>query len=218
MTNAFSIENLQVRFDGEVVLDIEKLSIATGAVTSLSGPNGAGKTTLLRVLAGLLRPERGHVVYMGDSVVWGGGGASHRQRVTLLHQDPFMFRGSVMANVAYGEKVRGASWESAESGARAALDLSGCAHLVERGARELSGGERKRVAMARALAAGAETFLLDEPAAGVDAENTERLREVIAALADKEKTIILSTHQPEWAAHFAEHRISIAYGKIDSLG
>lgn len=218
MMNAFTIEDLQVSFGSEVVLDIEKLALAPGAVTSLSGPNGAGKTTLLRVMAGLLRPGRGRVFYMGDPVAWGGGGAAHRRRVTLLHQDPFMFRGSVMANVAFGEMARGASREGAEPGARAALDLVGCAHLAERSAGELSGGERKRVAMARALAAGAETLLLDEPAAGVDAENTERLKEVIGALAEQEKTIVLSTHQPEWAAHIADHRISLAYGKLDSSG
>jgi energy-coupling factor transporter ATP-binding protein EcfA2 len=129
-----------------------------------------------------------------------------------------MFRGSVIANAAFGEMARGARRESAESRARAALEQVGCAHLAGRSARELSGGERKRVAMARALAAEAETLLLDEPAAGVDAENTERLREVIAALAEQEKTILLSTHQPEWVADIADRQISIAYGRLDSSG
>ncbi len=214
----FTLEDIQVSFNGETALDIGRLDIASGAVTALSGPNGAGKTTLLRVMAGLLRPDRGRAAYMGEPVAYGGGGTGHRRRVSLLHQDPFMFRGRVIANVAFGEIARGRSQSDAEGKALLALEQAGCAHLAERSAAALSGGERKRVALARALATGAEALLLDEPSAGVDAENTGRMRDVIASLAESGKTIIMSTHQPDWAAPIADVSVRLAYGKIDPSG
>jgi energy-coupling factor transporter ATP-binding protein EcfA2 len=126
-----------------------------------------------------------------------------------------MFRGQVIANVAFGEVARGRSQSDAEAEALRALKRVDCAHLAGRSAVSLSGGERKRVALARALATGAETLLLDEPSAGVDAENTGRMRDVIASLAESGKTIILSTHQPDWAAPIADVSIRLSYGKLD---
>ncbi len=214
----FILEKLSVSFGGDTVLDIGRLEVEPGVVTSLSGANGAGKTTLLRVMAGLLRPDRGRAEYMGEPISYGGGGLAHRRRVSLLHQEPFMFRGEVIANVAFGEVARGKEKAASEEAALRALERVGCTHLAGRSAAALSGGERKRVALARALATGAETLLLDEPAAGVDAENTERLREVIASLAGTGMTIVLSTHQPDWASPIASESIRLAYGKLAPSG
>jgi energy-coupling factor transporter ATP-binding protein EcfA2 len=139
-------------------------------------------------------------------------------QVTLLHQDPYMFRKKVLANVAYGPMVRGKAKNKADEAARGALERVDCAHLADRMSSSLSGGERKRVALARALATGAEVLLLDEPSAGVDAENTERLSGIIASLAKSGKTIVVSSHQPDWAASIAQESIRLAYGKVVSSG
>jgi len=129
-----------------------------------------------------------------------------------------MFRGQVIANASLGMVMRGNSRAEADAKAFQALETVGCAHLAGRDAGTLSGGERKRVAMARALATGAETLLLDEPDAGVDAENTKQLREVIAAISRSGKTIVLSSHQPDWPTSIASDVIQIAYGKLEPRG
>jgi ABC-type multidrug transport system ATPase subunit len=216
--SAFELKDVSVRFNGKQVLDIGELKVSGGVVTLVSGANGAGKTTLLRVLAGLVRPEGGSVAYKGQSVGFVGAGHRHRMQVTLLHQDPYMFRKKVLANVAYGPMVRGKAKNKADEAARGALERVDCAHLADRMASSLSGGERKRVALARALATGAEVLLLDEPSAGVDAENTERLSGIIASLAKSGKTIVVSSHQPDWAASIAQESIRLAYGKVVSSG
>lgn len=212
--SAFDLKDISVKFNGKTVLDIDSLALPKGIVTLLSGANGAGKTTLLRVLAGLKRPDRGTVDYMGQSVGFVGAGHRHRKRVTLLHQDPYMFRRKVLANVVYGQIVRGKTKGEAEEAARSALKQVDCAHLAERIANSLSGGEKKRVALARALATGAETLLLDEPSAGVDAENTKRLSLIIASLAESGKTIVVSSHVPDWAASIAGKTVHLEFGKV----
>jgi ABC-type multidrug transport system ATPase subunit len=213
---AFHLKGVHVRFNEEPVLNIEDLNVTAGVVTLISGANGAGKTTMLRVMAGLLRPDEGIVEYYGKPVGYVGAGHRHRQKVTLLHQDPFMFRRKVIANVAYGPMVRRKGKQAATEEARRALEMVDCLHLSDRMALSLSGGERKRVALARALATGAETLLLDEPAAGVDAENTKRLSRIIGLLAESGKTIMVSTHHPDWASAIASESIHLAYGKLVS--
>ena len=216
MSEAFRLEDVRVRLGGVPVLEVEALAIPAGEVTLLTGPNGSGKTTLLRVLAGLLGPERGSVVYMGAPVPFGKAGLPHRRRVTLLAQSPFLFQGNVLFNVGYGLRARGIGRREAETVARGALEAAGLAHLGGRGAHALSGGERKRVALARALACGAETLLFDEPAAEVDRESAGRLRESILSLAATGKTLVVSTHQPEWCKGAADGEIRLDHGVVVS--
>ncbi|OGL64347.1 MAG: hypothetical protein A3J27_11800 [Candidatus Tectomicrobia bacterium RIFCSPLOWO2_12_FULL_69_37] len=214
MSEAFRLEGVRVRLGGVPVLEVEALAIPAGAVTLLTGPNGSGKTTLLRVLAGLLAPERGSVVHMGAPLPFGKAGLPHRRRVTMLSQSPFLFSGSVLFNVGYGLRARGVERDEAEERARAALEAAGLAHLGVRSAHALSGGERKRVALARAMACGAGTLLLDEPTAEVDRESAERLRADIVSFAATGKTLVVSTHQAEWGRGAAEGEIRLEHGRV----
>ena len=218
MDEGFWLEGVRVSLGEEFVLDLPELGIPAGAVTLLTGPNGAGKTTLLRVLAGLLPPGRGRVLYRGAPVPFGPAGLAHRRRVTMLAQPPYLFGGSVLHNVAWGLRARGVGRRGAEAAARAALEGAGLAHLASRGAHALSGGERKRAALARALACGAEALLLDEPAAEVDAASAEWLRVTIRALAGGGKTLVVSTHQAEWGREWAQGEIRLAQGKVLAPG
>ena len=211
--NAFFLENVKFRFDADLVLDIDRLEAPSGAVTLLTGANGSGKTTLLRVMAGLLAPEAGVVAYRGEPVLFGKAGLGHRRRVTLLAQEPYLFRGSVLLNVSYGPRARGMDAARANEKAEESLLRTRCGRLIDRDASKLSGGEKKRVALARALAAGAETLLLDEPVSQVDEENSALIVEMIENLAASGVTLVASSHAPEWAGSLSVGRVRLAYGR-----
>lgn len=211
--SAFLLKNVKFRFESDLVLDIDRVEAHAGAVTLLTGANGSGKTTLLRVMAGLLAPEAGVVAYKGASVLFGKAGLGHRRRVTLLAQEPWLFRGSVLQNVSYGLRARGMDAPRANERAEKALLKARCESLTRRDAAKLSGGEKKRVALARALAAGAETLLLDEPVSHVDEESSALIAEIIKELAASGVTLVASTHALEWTASLPVRRIRLAFGR-----
>ena len=210
----FFLENVKFRYEADLVLDIEKVTVASGEVVLLTGANGSGKTTLLRVMAGLLAPEEGVIEYKGEPVIFGKAGVEHRRKVTLLAQEPYLFRGNVLSNVSYGPRARGMGITQANEKAEEAVLKTRCVGLIHRDAAKLSGGEKKRVALARALAAGAETLLLDEPISHLDEENSKLIVEIIQDLAASGITLVVSTHIPEWANSLSVKNVRLAYGKI----
>ncbi|MDA0999747.1 MAG: energy-coupling factor ABC transporter ATP-binding protein [bacterium] len=210
----FTFSQVRVNYNEIAALDVASLEIPSGGLSVVAGPNGSGKTTLLRVMAGLQPLSGGEVRYGGERVLLGRGGLSHRRRVTYLSQDPVLFRGKVFANVTYGPLAQGVESAEAEAKAREAIARTGCSHLADRRVNELSGGEKKRVALARALATGAEALLLDEPEVSLDAEQTLRLRETIEMLVGTGKMIVMSTHHLDWAGPVASRCYRLSYGKV----
>ncbi|MEM8943629.1 MAG: ATP-binding cassette domain-containing protein [Planctomycetota bacterium] len=175
------IENLRVERNGNTLCAVGQLSIAGGEHLAVLGGNGSGKTTLLRVLAGLTTDYQGtcHVA------------VEQRQR-TYVHQQPFLFRGTVLSNVRYGEQIE------AGQGSRALewLDRLGISYLADRTPGDLSGGERRRVALARALAMRPRLLLLDEPFADLDSEASSQLCSTLNDLADTTVVVASPTDVP----------------------
>lgn len=212
--DVFFLENVKFRYETDLVLDIERMTVSTGEVTLLTGANGSGKTTLLRMMAGLLTPEDGVIQYKNEPVIFGKPGLKYRRRVTLLAQEPYLFRGNVLLNVSYGPRARGMNIAQANKQAEEAILKTRCEGLIQRDAAKLSGGEKKRVALARALAAGAETLLLDEPISHVDEENSEVIVGIIQELAASGITLVVSTHIPEWTKSLSVKNVRLAYGRV----
>jgi NitT/TauT family transport system ATP-binding protein len=158
------VRDLHVRFNGVEALRLESLDIEAGERVGICGPNGSGKTTLLRVLAGLLAPTQGDVA-----------GVPPPGRTVLVHQQPYFFRGTARGNVAFALRLKRRPAAEAD----AWLDRLGIARLAERTAKVLSAGERRRVALARALAAAPEVLLLDEPFAALDDEGKDTVHAVL---------------------------------------
>ncbi|HCP34358.1 MAG TPA: ABC transporter ATP-binding protein, partial [Deltaproteobacteria bacterium] len=177
--------------------------------------NGAGKTSLLRVMAGLQESDQGKIRFKGDTVSYGSQGLEHRRRVSMLHQEPYLFSGSVLKQVCYGPISHGLN-QGIEEKARQALEAVGCLGLVNRHTRQLSGGEKKRIAYACLLALDSELLLLDEPTAQVDQESSEKIRKLIQMQLDAGKTLVVSTHQPEWAKPLKPRLCMLEYGRIVS--
>jgi tungstate transport system ATP-binding protein len=171
------IENLLVDKHGTTICRVPDLTIKRGERVSISGPNGSGKSTLLRVI-GLLEQQ-----YSGAVTV----DAPPRQRV-YVHQSPYFLRGTVLFNTAYGLAARGISRRQRILMAGEWLERLGVAHLADRDCAELSGGERRRVALARALAIEPQLILLDEPFADLD---TNSIHTVCDALSTNAAATIL---------------------------
>jgi tungstate transport system ATP-binding protein len=194
----YRLQSIRKRYGSNVALDVEELTIAEGRLYTLTGANGAGKSTLLSILAFLTPPTSGEIFYAGKRVDWNHGSVEdYRRKVTLLHQSPYLFGGSVHDNVAFGLKVRGIPEEEQRRIVDRALDGVGLQGFRDRKARELSGGEAQRVAMARALALGPEVLLLDEPLANIDRETAGLLETVIAKLPARGTTVVMTTHDPD---------------------
>ena len=211
----YRLQSIRKRYGSNVALDIEELTIVEGRLYTLTGANGAGKSTLLSILAFLAPPTSGEIFYAGRRVDWDHGSVEeYRRKVTLLHQSPYLFGGSVHDNVAFGLKVRGIPGEEQRRIVDRALDGVGLQGFRERKARELSGGEAQRVAMARALALNPEVLLLDEPLANIDRETTGLLETVIASLPAQGTTVIMTSHDPDHLGRLNGESIFLEGGKV----
>ncbi|MBS1245180.1 MAG: transporter ATP-binding protein, partial [Deltaproteobacteria bacterium] len=136
------------------------------------------------------------------------------RKVTLLHQSPYLFGGTVFRNVAYGLKARGIAGDAALRAVDRALETVALEGFRDRDARELSGGEAQRVAMARALALDPEVLLLDEPLANIDRETAGLLEAVIASLPSRGTTVVMTTHDPDPPARWIGGSIVLNGGKV----
>jgi ABC-type sugar transport system ATPase subunit len=218
VTPLLQLSNLLVRREGRIVLDIESLSVETGEVLAIVGPNGAGKSTLFLVLAGLLKPDHGQVIFNGrpfDSF----RDLDYRRQIALVLQEPLLMDMSVYENAALGLKFRRISKAQIEERVNHWLDQLGVAHLSNRPARKLSGGEAQRVSLARAFVLQPDLLLLDEPFTALDAPTRIRLLEDLKSLlADTEMTTIFITHDLQDARKLATRMAVILDGRIEQSG
>jgi len=204
------------RFGGAVVLDLPELELGRGGIHFLVGPNGAGKTMLLGVLSLLESPSEGEVVFDGERIFPGPGPSeAAARRVTLVGQAPYLFDTTVLGNAAYGLRRRGLGRTAAEAAASEALALVGLKGFEGRRARTLSGGEAKRLAIARALALRPQVLLLDEPLANVDEANRRILEELLAGIPGRlGATVVATTHDLEEAYRLGGRVIALRGGRL----
>jgi tungstate transport system ATP-binding protein len=202
MGNAYEIKNLEFGYNEDAIVSIKSLSIEAGSVIGLAGPNGSGKTTLLSLLAFLNDPWSGSLKFF-DEESHGLDKISLRRRVGLLLQHPYMFSTTVMANLTWGLRLRGASKSHSVEKAREALKWVGLEGFEGRDARSLSGGETQRVALARSLVLEPEVLLLDEHANHMDKQSVDRVEQVVM---DRNKEMGVTVL---FAGHFLERRTQL---------
>ncbi|MCR4425612.1 MAG: ATP-binding cassette domain-containing protein [Firmicutes bacterium] len=210
----------RVSRDGEVHLDVPDLRISGQGVTCVIGPNGAGKTTLLRLLAAVIAPTAGQIWWNGSDIWSDGDRGAHavRRRVGYVPQRPYMFSGSVLSNVAYGLRLRGMTEREARARAREAVDWAGIAHLQDRPASKLSGGEVQRVALARATVLEPEAFLLDEPTSSLDPGAQAFVGETVRSLARRGVPVVLVSHDLRFAREVGDAVIALQGGRVAASG
>jgi ABC-type sulfate/molybdate transport systems ATPase subunit len=192
------------RGKAEIVHDVS-LELRSGELVALLGPNGAGKSTLLDALSGALPPS---------------GGQIHRHgRVAIALQAPDLARRSVMANVTAALAWWGVPRAQRAGRARTALEAMGAWHLAQRAAATLSGGERRRVHLARVLATEPDILLLDEPFAGLDAEvRASLLEDALSALRSQTRATLVVVHDRAEAWALADRLLILIGGQLVASG
>ena len=227
-------ERLSVAFGGVRAIDDVSLAVAPGLVFSIIGPNGAGKTTLFNVISGLYRPERGRVRLAGEDVTALAPEGLARRGLSRTFQNlQIFFRMSVIENVMVGRHrhettgmfadlfhlpaVRRQNRMTREAAA-AALERVGLAAATERPAGSLSFGDLKRLELARALASEPKLLLLDEPAAGCNAVETEGIATVIRRLSRDGITVVLVEHDMRLVMNVSDRIHVLANGRTLAEG
>lgn len=190
------------------------LEVRAGEAVCLLGANGCGKSTLLRLLDGLLLPTAGAVSAFGRPIdaallrdeAWN---AEFRRRVALLFQDADvqLFSPTVLEDVAFGPLQLGLSPDEARARASDALALLRVDKLAARSPSTLSGGEKRRVALAACLAMDPDVLLVDEPFAALDPRSQAVLVEILQALHERGRTLVLATHDLQTAEEVAERAV-----------
>ena len=209
-----SIRGVTRRFGGIVAIDEVSLEVERGQIVGLIGPNGAGKTTLFNLITRLYKPDAGEIAFDGESLLRTPPHRVVRLGIARTFQNVELFESmTVLEHVLVGRHARrGRS-------ARELLDYVGLSPLAHRPAAELSYGTRKRVELARALAAGPRLLLLDEPAGGLNHEEVGELGELIRNLQrDFELTLLLVEHHMGLVMSVAERVHVLDFGRLIASG
>ena len=209
-----SFRDVRVARAGMTNLHIGELDLRRGEIHALVGPNGSGKTTLVEVAAGLLAPTGGSVSLLGMPL-WPPGRRFRevRRRATLIMTEPHMFRGTVARNLAFA--LKGARVPRAERRERMrhALAQVGLEGFEERAATRLSSGEKKRVAIARAICYAPDLYLFDEPTRSVDRDSVPRILKLMRRIRqDLGREVVFTTHQLDIAYQCADNIVSLMEG------
>ena len=217
-----SVKNISFGYTKKKVLTGIDLDIASGEIIALLGPNGCGKSTLIKLMLGLYRPDEGSIFLDGVDILQIDSKTIARAiaYVPQIHRSSFPYTVAdivLMGRIPHKTFFYRYSKEDMNI-ARDAMDRLSISHLAERPYTELSGGERQLAVVARAIAQGARTFIMDEPATGLDYGNQLRLLEEIIRLSQEGYTFIKSTHSPEHALWVADRAIMIKNGAIVADG
>ena len=214
------VENLSRSYKDGFTLQIPCLEFQEGKSYVLFGPNGAGKTTLLNLLAFLDFPQEGKVLFKEKEIVpYNSNLASLRKKVTLVMQDPYLFEGSVIQNLYYGLKLRSLRFNEVEEKIEDTLNMLSLWGLRNRDVQTLSGGERQKLALARAIILDVEVLLLDEPTPHLDEICTAFIEEFINNIVTNRssQTLIMATHNLEQAHRLSKEIIFLQDGRVQSI-
>jgi tungstate transport system ATP-binding protein len=214
----YSIVNLSHVYRNQPVLKIDRLEIPPGAIVGVIGPNGSGKSTFLKLTGFVEKPSGGEIRYKGKAAL--PFAPEVRHRVTLMPQEPFLMKRTVMNNVAYGLKIR-KDLNDVQLRVHTALSWVGLdpKDFAKRPSFALSGGEAQRVALAARLILRPEVLLLDEPTASIDALSAQLIKDAtLKARSEWGTTLIIASHDWQWLYGVCDRVVHLIRGRLMGSG
>lgn len=217
----FEVQDIAYRYEQVEALSGLSLQVRRGERLALMGANGSGKSTLLRILAALYFPQCGRVSFFGDTITEArmqeeAFSLAFRRRVGIVFQNPDiqLFNPSVFDEVAFGPLQLRWPKQQIREKVRETLHLLRIEHLADRAPHRLSGGEKKRVALASVLILDPEILLLDEPCAALDPASQTQIVEFLTSWRDGAKTVVTATHDLTTLAEIADRCYVFDGGRV----
>uniref|UniRef100_C6E023 ABC transporter related protein n=1 Tax=Geobacter sp. (strain M21) TaxID=443144 RepID=C6E023_GEOSM len=212
-------KDLRVDRGGVQILDIPSFCLCENEFVSLIGPNGAGKSTLLLSLMGLIQRRSGTLRYKGEEIRTEADFLQLRRKMAMVLQEPLLFDSTIYDNVASGLKLRGMGRREIRSRVMTYLERFNLADMAQRSARKLSGGEARRVSLARAFAVEPELIFFDEPFANLDPPTRQALTEDMdRIIREKGISAVLVTHDQSEALRMSDRIVVMNSGRLVQEG
>jgi lipopolysaccharide export system ATP-binding protein len=207
------------RFGGRTVVDKVSVEVYEGEVVGLLGPNGAGKTTTFYCILGIVRPDEGKVL-IGETDITNDPTYLRAQKgISYLPQEPSVFRKlTVEENIKAVLEMHGFSKKEIKEKTQWLLERFGIAHLRKQKANSLSGGERRRLEIARAMSISPKFILLDEPFAGIDPIAVSEIQEVIKELKEMNIGVLITDHNVRETLKIIDRAYIISHGRVIASG
>lgn len=213
------VNNLRITRGGTEVISVPAFSLFEHETVALIGPNGAGKSSFMLAVASLLQQSAGEIIYRGERIGTGSMTTRYRRKIAMVFQEPLLFDTTVFENVATGLKIRGVPRAEIRQRVNNSLERMRIAHLADRSARKLSGGEAQRTSLARAFATEPELILLDEPFVALDPPTRQALTEDLEqVLRESGTAAIIATHDQVEALRLADRIMVMHQGSIVQTG
>ena len=214
-----SIQNINKIIKDKNIVNNISFEVPSGCISGLLGPNGAGKTTTFYIIAGLIKADKGDI-FLGDENV--SSFAMHKRSkmgIKYLPQEPSIFQNlSVYENLLGLAELSFKRKEDIENFITKSIDEFNLSEILNHKGRQLSGGQRRKVEIARTLAANPKIILLDEPFAGIDPIAIDEIKQVLIKLKNKNIGILITDHNVREALEICDHAIVINNGSIIAKG
>lgn len=214
-----SIQNINKTIKDKNIVDNISFEVSSGCINGLLGPNGAGKTTTFYIIAGLIKADKGDI-FLADEHV--SNFAMHKRSkmgIKYLPQEPSIFQNlSVYENLLGLAELSFKRKEDIENFITKSIDEFNLSEILNHKGRQLSGGQRRKVEIARTLAANPKIILLDEPFAGIDPIAIDEIKQVLIKLKNKNIGILITDHNVREALEICDHAIVINNGSIIAKG
>jgi len=219
MEHMLRTQELAKRYGGRRVVDGVSIQVAQGEVVGLLGPNGAGKTTTFYMIVGIVKPDTGQIVLDGQDITIQPMYKRARKGIGYLSQDPSIFQKLTVAeNVMAVLEIQKLSKEERQDHLAMLLDDLGVTALANQKAYRLSGGEKRRVEIARVLVTNPDFILLDEPFTGIDPKTIEDIQDIIARLKERGLGVLITDHNVRETLEITDRAYIMFHGNILKAG